>query len=95
MLRQIDQQFPNVFSNSFGPLAPQMREVLGQSLQQQMRFPDSISIGNGSRLQPDWAEAFRKLGADPNVQDIQMQRVVQVYKNKADADAQALNQPRT
>src|SRR5260221_8412109 len=90
MLRQIDQQFPNVFSNSFGPLAPQMRKVLGQSLQQQMRFADSISIGNGSRLQPDWPEAFRELGADPNVQGVQMQRVIKVYKNKADADAQAL-----
>jgi peptidoglycan hydrolase-like protein with peptidoglycan-binding domain len=90
MLKQIDQQFPNVFSDSFGPLAPQLRKVLDQSLQQQMRFADSISIGNGSRLQPDWAEAFSKLGADPNVQGIQMQRVTRVYKNKADADAGAL-----
>jgi Putative peptidoglycan binding domain/Glycosyl hydrolase family 46 len=90
MLKQIDQQFPDVFNRSFGALASQMRKVLGQSLQQQMRFADSISIGNGSRLQPEWAEAFRKLGADPNVQDIQMQRVTKVYKNKADTDAHAL-----
>lgn len=90
ILRQIDQEFPDVFNAAFGPLATRMRRVLGQSLQQQMRFADSISIGNGSRLQPDWAEAFRKLGADPNVQGIQMERVIKVYKNKADADAQAL-----
>jgi hypothetical protein len=91
MLRDIDQQFPKVFSDCFGPLAAQMRQVLGQSRQQQMDFADTISVGNGSRLQPDWAEAFRKLGSDPNVQNIQMRRVIQVYKNKADADAQALN----
>jgi hypothetical protein len=91
MLRDVDQEFPNVLSDSFGPLASQMRQVLGQSRQQQMDFADRISIGDGSRLQPDWAEAFRKLGSDPNVQEIQMRRVIEVYKNKADADAQALN----
>jgi peptidoglycan hydrolase-like protein with peptidoglycan-binding domain len=61
MLRDIDQQFPNVFSDSFGSLAAQMRQILGQGRQQQVDFADSISIGNGSRLQHDWAEAFRKL----------------------------------
>jgi Putative peptidoglycan binding domain/Glycosyl hydrolase family 46 len=91
MLREIDRQFPNVFSDSFGPLAAQMRQVLGPSRPQQMDFADSISIGNRSRIQPAWAEAFRELGSDQNVQEIQMKRVIQVYKNKADADAQALH----
>ena len=91
MLKEIDQQFPDVFLNSFGPLATEMRQVLRKSPSAQMAFAESISIGNGSRLEPQWAEAFRKLGADSNVQNVQMARVVQVYKRKADADARALN----
>ncbi len=91
MLRKIDSELPRVFENSFGSLATRMREVLDSAPRAQMDFANSISLGNGSRIESNWEEAFRKLGSDPGVQNIQLERVVNVYKNKADSDAAALN----
>jgi len=91
MLRDIASQFTQVFSDSFGSLAGRMREVLAAAPRAQMDFANSISRGDGSRIEHDWEEAFHKLGSDPNVQRIQLQRVVNVYKGKADSDAQVLN----
>jgi peptidoglycan hydrolase-like protein with peptidoglycan-binding domain len=90
MLQQIDQQLPRVFSNAFGPLAARLRQVLAGSHADQMAFANSISIGNGNHVAHDWDEAFHQLGADPEVQDIQLARVDTVYKKIADDNAATL-----
>jgi len=63
-----------------GRLPGKLRKVLAGSHADQMAFANSISIGNGNHVTHEWDEAFRRLGADPGVQDIQLARVDAVYK---------------
>jgi hypothetical protein len=90
MLQQIDKELPEVFSDAFGPLAGKLRNVLAGSHADQMAFANSISIDDGNHVVHDWDVAFRRLGADPGVQAIQLARVDTVYKKIADQNLAAL-----
>lgn len=90
MLKKIVHDLPAVFAGAFGPLAGKLRGVLAGSHADQMQFANSISTAGGNHVTHDWDEAFHRLGQDPGVQAIQLQRVDTVYKRIADANAAAL-----
>jgi len=75
VLKEIRTKHPAVFSASFGDLEPKIVQVLNSSHAEQMSFANSISIGTSKmKILDVWATAFEKLGSDPAVQAIQLQR---------------------
>ena len=91
VLDEIRSSHPAVFSAAFGDLEPKIVAVLGSSHGDQIRFADSISLGSSKiRILDVWAKAFEKLGNDPSVQKIQLQRT-QNFFDIADRDVQRFN----
>ena len=80
VLRDIRSKHPAVFTAAFGELESRIVEVLGSSHADQIHFANSISVGSSKmRIQDAWAKAFEKLGSDPGVQDIQLQRTERFF----------------
>lgn len=91
LLKDINTQAPDVFSSSFGPLTTTITNVINSALSAQMDFANSISVGSAKvKVLPEWLDAFKKLGSNPVVQGIQMQRVDK-YFNIAMHDMQTFN----
>ncbi len=75
LLREIRTAHPAVFSAAFGDLETKIVAVLNSSHADQIQFANSISIGSSKvRILPEWAAAFDRLGQDPQVQEMQLQR---------------------
>lgn len=63
-----------------GPLAATWAEVVARPLAQQIAWADSISSGpSKTRVPPAWQDAFARLGDEPTVQQLQMQRAYDRY----------------
>jgi hypothetical protein len=91
VLNEIRSAHPAVFSAAFGDLEPKIVQVLGSSHAAQMSFADSISVGSSKiRILDVWAQAFEKLGNDPAVQEIQLQRTEKFF-DIAERDVQRFN----
>lgn len=91
VLKQIRTSHPAVFSAAFGDLEPKIVGVLNSSHADQMAFANSISIGSSKmKILDVWAQAFEKLGNDPAVQEIQLQRT-QNFFDLAVHDMQRFN----
>jgi hypothetical protein len=76
ILRTIRAEAPAVYTESFGPLAAQLEEVLAQNQAAQMAFANEItSPPDSAGVLSEWKEAFARLGASPEVQSIQMRAV--------------------
>ena len=71
ILNEVQAQHPATFDVAFGSLAGEMNRILALPRPAQMDFARSISISGGERIQPQWAAAFKALGSDPAVQDIE------------------------
>lgn len=88
VLTHIRSTHPAVFSAAFGELEPKIVEVIHSSHSDQIRFANSISLGSSKvRILDVWAKAFEKLGSDPSVQEIQLQRT-QKFFDIANSDRQ-------
>lgn len=71
LLNEVRAQHPAVFDTAFGSLAGEMKRILALPRGAQMDFALSISINGGNNIQREWAAAFKALGDDPAVQDIE------------------------
>jgi len=81
VLKEIRAAHENVFRAAFGVLTDEIVTVLNSSLTDQMKFANRISIGTSKmKIRPEWEEAFFKLGLDPNVQAIQLERTEGFFK---------------
>lgn len=88
LLTDIRSAHPAVFSAAFGELEAKIVEVIHSSHSARMQFANSISLGiKKMRILDVWAKAFEKLGSDPAVQDIQLQRT-EAFFEIADRDRQ-------
>lgn len=88
MLKEIRASHPALFSSAFGGLEAELVEVLGASDARKRDWASSISIGQSRRkVRDDWSSAFRRLGAQPEVQAIQ-RRFARGYWDIALRDAQ-------
>jgi hypothetical protein len=78
-----------LLDEAFGNLKAKLASVLSGSLAKQMQWAQDITIGRfGTKMLPEWAEAFSQLGDFPEVQAIQLNRV-QRYWDIALRDADA------
>ena len=88
VLQQIRTKHPAVFSEAFGDLEARIVQVLGSSHAEQMTFANSISVGTSKmKILDEWADAFERLGSDPGVQEIQLERT-QKFFDRAELDRQ-------
>lgn len=71
LLKEVQANFPAVFSDAFGSLEQEMVRVLNLPRPAQMTFAQEISIDGGERIEPAWAVAFKRLGSTPEVQAIE------------------------
>lgn len=76
ILEQVQQKYPSLFDQAFGPLGAKLMGIFQESRQAQIDWANDISIGvNKYRLEQKWEDAFERLGEFPEVQEIQLQRV--------------------
>ena len=91
VLNEIRSRHPAVFSAAFGELEAKIVEVLNSSHAAQINFANSISLGSSKmRILDVWAKAFERLGSDPSVQAIQLQRTENFFEI-AERDRQRFN----
>ena len=88
MLTQIRADHPGLFSAAFGGLEAELVSVLAGSDTRKRDWANSISIGQSRRkVREDWSSAFRRLGAQPEVQAIQRSFAGRYWKTAlSDAD---------
>lgn len=80
VLNQIRADHPDVFATAFGNLADTMSKLLKSSLQKQMAFADSISLGSSKmKVEEKWSQAFAALGSHAAVQEIQLQHTEKFF----------------
>lgn len=88
MLKEIRANDPALIRDAFGPLEGELVAVLDASDTRKRDWANSISIGqNRRRVREDWSAAFRRLGAQPEVQAIQ-RRFARGYWDIAMRDAE-------
>lgn len=91
VLTAIRSAHPAVFSAAFGELEDKIVEVIHSSHSEQIHFANSISVGSSKmRILDVWAKAFEKLGSDPSVQEIQLERTEKFFEI-ANRDRQRFN----
>ena len=74
MLKKIRADHPVAFRDAFGALEGELMQVLDASDTRKRDWANSISIGQSRRrVREDWSSAFRRLGAQPEVQAVQRQ----------------------
>lgn len=82
---------PGALARTFQDLAPVWQGVCAKPLAQQVAWADSISSGPTKERVPDaWLKAFARLGDEPVVKRIQMQRAYDKYFVPAVASAHKL-----
>jgi hypothetical protein len=80
ILTEVRQKQPALFERAFGDLQDELIRVLGQSVSEQLDWADGISIGSEKyRVEQRWEEAFATLGAFPEVQAVQLERVTKYW----------------
>lgn len=80
LLRQAESAVPGTLDRVLGPLAPTWRAGSALPRAQQLAWADSISIGRDeSTVQPEWKSAFARLGEEPVVKRLQLQRAYDAY----------------
>lgn len=83
IVERADQINLEIVDVAFGPLATTLREVLRRPMPKQIQWADAISSGlSRASLPASWTNAFRRFGADPRVQLIQLGRA-RSYWDKA------------
>ena len=76
ILTEVQQRFPALIDSAFGSLKNILLSQLEKTWPEQIQWANSISIGtNKVRVEEPWERAFATLGADPDVQTIQLRRV--------------------
>lgn len=91
LLAEVEQAVPGTLLRVLGPLASVWATVVAKPLAQQIVWADSISSGASKAAVPqDWRDAFARLGDEPIVKRLQMQRAYDKYFVPAVRAAQTL-----
>jgi len=91
IVKAADDLDPSIVNNAFGPLADELRDVMGRTPGQQERWADQISVGSSKYpIQPEWRDAFARFGGEPRVQGLQVSRARDRYWTLGQGDANAL-----
>jgi len=91
LLAEAEATVPGTLDRVLGPLAPIWRAKTALPLDQQVIWADTISSGpDKSRVPPEWKAAFARLGEEPIVKRLQMQRAYDAYFVPAAATARKL-----
>jgi hypothetical protein len=81
LLKEIETAQHDVFVSAFGQQRHgKILEVIDQPKAKQMAFANSISVGSKKmKILDEWDQSFIKLGSDPAVQEIQLQRTKKYF----------------
>ena len=91
LLAEVEQAVPGTLLRVLGPLASVWATIVAKPLAQQIVWADSISSGASKAAVPqDWRDAFARLGDEPIVKRLQMQRAYDKYFVPAVRAAQTL-----
>ena len=71
ILNEIREQFPAIFTASFGDSEEEITNVLERPRPLQMLWARGISTNGGENIAAPWDAAFKALGATPEVQSIE------------------------
>ncbi len=91
IVAQLDSMDTSIVDSAFGSLASELRDKLSKSPSRQEKWADSISVGaRKHNLEPEWRDAFNRLGGTPEAQTIQVDRARTKYWSRAERDSQSL-----
>jgi peptidoglycan hydrolase-like protein with peptidoglycan-binding domain len=91
ILATAEQQVPGTLLRVMGPLATQWTAIAVKPLAQQIAWANALSLGATKEgLPADWLLAFARLGDEPIVKRIQMQRAYDRYFVPCAASARTL-----
>jgi hypothetical protein len=91
ILAEAEAAVPGTLSRVLGPLLPTWQRVMQRPLAEQIAWADSISSGpSKTRVPAEWKDAFERLGDEPVVKRLQMQRAYDKYFLPACASAERL-----
>lgn len=80
ILATAERQAPGTLVRLMGPLAAQWLAITAQPLQQQIAWADAMSSGPARLgLPAEWLRAFARLGDEPGIKRIQLQRAYDRY----------------
>jgi hypothetical protein len=80
LLAETEAAAPGTLARVLGPLAPVWQGVMKKPLAEQIAWADSISSGpSKTRVPAEWKDAFARLGDEPIVKRLQMQRAYDKY----------------
>ena len=85
LMARIEQQDPGAIEDAFGSLATDWLDILKAPKTRQRAWANSVSTGaNKVRLQQPWAEAFHRLGLNPEAQKAQNHLAREIYWKAAE-----------
>jgi hypothetical protein len=91
LLAEAESAAPGTLARVLGPLLPTWQAQVRKPLAEQIAWADSISSGpSKTRVPPEWKDAFARLGDEPIVKRLQMQRAYDKYFLPACASARRL-----
>jgi hypothetical protein len=80
ILASAERPTPGTLTRLMGPLAGQWQAITAQPLAQQIAWADAMSSGPGKQgLPAEWLQAFARLGDEPEIKRIQLQRAYDRY----------------
>jgi hypothetical protein len=92
LLKDVEAALPGTLDRVLGPLASVWRAKTALPNSQQVTWADSISSGaSKTEVPPEWKSAFARLGDEPVVKRMQLQRAYDVYFVPAAATARKLH----
>lgn len=91
LLAEAESVQPGTLARVMGPLAADWAAQMARPRAQQVAWADGLSSGPGhAQVPPDWRDAFARLGDEPVVKRLQMQRAYDAYFVPAAATARTL-----
>jgi len=91
ILKTAEQQAPGTLARVMGPLAVHWQAITAQPVAKQVAWADANSAGQTKeKLPAAWLEAFARLGEEPAIKRLQMQRAYDRYFVPCAASARTL-----
>ena len=91
ILDTAEQQIPGTLRRAMGPLAAEWLAITARPLNQQIAWANALSLGATKQSLPAaWLQAFARLGDEPAIKRIQMQRAYDRYFVPSAASARTL-----
>jgi len=91
LLNEAEKRVHDVLARAMGPLAHDWKQIQKLPLAAQIAWADSISVGPDKvDIAPDWKNAFARLGKEPILKYLQMEKAKQAYFLPAAGSAQKL-----